>query len=240
VENANSERSPEKYVLMLHGWAQNAAVMRHGSKNLGKKLQKAGYTLAFLEGPHQLPTTSFVEIEGQRVEIENGKRENARSWFLYNKEDPSDASQSQAGERIEYYGLEESIAVVADAINTIPNGMPIHLLGFSQGAVFCQILAASRQRTPLNRIRSAILVSGFPASCTSCEELSDLALPSLHVIGSRDISVLPEKSLALAATFRDASFLRHDKGHTLPQQSAACTSMIEFLDRHSGQRLISL
>lgn len=224
---------------MIHGWAQNAAVMRHASSKLCRKLNQAGFCTIFLEAPHRLPMTSLVEVDGQTVEIENGKRQNARAFFLYNEIDPSDATKALTGETTRYFGLQESMDLVEQEIYKISsNEGHIHLLGFSQGAAFCHILAAlaSQSKQPWARIRSAILIGGFPAKhCDYAFLERPIDLPSLHVNGLQDTSVGPEHSLMLTDRFIQPSILLHEKGHTIPKQSKICAAMIDFLIQNTPQ-----
>lgn len=126
------------------------------------------------------------------VEIDNGKRENARAWFLYNEQDPSDASQSQTGEPLTYIGLETSLEMVARELQTpqsttttrhknIPDDGKnsdddekadsssfVAVLGFSQGGVFGHILAhlacqQQQQKQPFGTLGAVILAGGFAA-----------------------------------------------------------------------------
>jgi pimeloyl-ACP methyl ester carboxylesterase len=220
---------------MIHGWAQNAVVMSWKTKSLTKKLNQAGYDCIFPQALFQLPMTSLVEVGGEMVQVTNGSREHAKAWFLYSNEDPSDTSLSQTGQVIDYVGMDDSLRVIKEELKTLPKeNSSVSILGFSQGAVFCHVLAslAAKKIPPFDRIGKCILVSGFCATPQgySKESLSQIRIPSLHVIGSDDTSVVPSLSVDLAARFVNPDILRHEKGHILPQQSARCTKMIEFLN----------
>ena len=119
------------------------------------------------------------------VEIRNGDRENARAWFYYSDLDRADASAALNEEKIEYYGLDESIKCFCDQIahEECGDSLPLAILGFSQGAVFAHILtrlatnstangcdcitsqseATSNMLRQLSRIQCAIMCSGFEA-----------------------------------------------------------------------------
>ena len=92
-------------VYMFHGWAQNVYVFSNRARKLTKRLNKAGYRVVFLQGPHRLPaveptsasadSTNFTE---ERSPQRNGRdggskstssfsREYAYAWFFY--DDPS-------------------------------------------------------------------------------------------------------------------------------------------------------
>lgn len=93
---------------MLHGWAQNVHVFSNRARKLTKRLNKAGYKVVFLQGPHRLPP---VEGTPMRPTVDEQKdsqntnpqhnnnskfsREYAYAWFLYdNEKKTSDTSQT--------------------------------------------------------------------------------------------------------------------------------------------------
>jgi hypothetical protein len=207
------------------------------------KLNQAGYDCIFLEAPHVLPLTSTVMIEGVPVQVDNGRRENARAWFLYSEQDPADASLSQSGQPLPYIGLDESLAIVQGELDSASGQDFVTVMGFSQGGVFCHILSRLAETSePFGRIRAVIVASGFAAQHVSdksspyqqCGRMPDrvaISLPSLHLIGEKDTSVEPELSKDLASIYIDSEFMYHEKGHIVPQKSADCRKIIDFLDK---------
>jgi len=207
-----------------------------------------------LEAPHELPLTSTVEVDGQKVEITNGKRENARSWFLFNPDDPADASSSQSRVPMRYYGLQESLDIVETVLKELlqehkDKTLPfVSILGFSQGSVLCHILSRLAEAAPdrFGCIRAAILASGFaaqhvwsdrdgddPSIVAMVENMSDrvpISIPSMHTIGEKDQSVKPELSEDLAKIFVNPVVHCHEKGHMMVQRSGDCAHVIRFLD----------
>jgi predicted esterase len=183
-------------------------------------------------------------IEGVPVQVDNGSRENARAWFLYSEQDPADASLSQSGQPMQYIGLDESLAIVQGELDSAGEDF-VAVMGFSQGGVFCHILSRLGETTQaFGRIRAVIVASGFAAQHVSdesspyqqCGRMPDrvtISLPSLHLIGEKDTSVDPDLSKDLASIYIDCEFLYHEKGHILPQKSADCRKMIDFLDKIS-------
>lgn len=191
-----------------------------------------------------LPMTSTIRIEGTPVEVENGKRENARAWFLLSSDDPADASLSQSETPMEYIGLDDSLRILQNELEGGDNKY-CAIFGFSQGGVFAHILSALAMQDSSNvfqRIKCAIIASGFTAQHISNKdsvflELASLpttknTLPSLHIIGEKDTSVRPELSMKLVNLFEDSTVMTHDKGHILPQKSAQCAEIIAFLNRN--------
>mmetsp|Transcript_8024 Transcript_8024/g.12290 ORF Transcript_8024/g.12290 Transcript_8024/m.12290 type:complete len:243 (-) Transcript_8024:29-757(-) len=221
-------------VLMIHGWAQNPVVMSLKTRKLAKKLNQAGYDCIFLQAPNRLPMKKEVDNKGNI--IGQGGRENAYAWFVYNRHDPSDSSRGFSGECIEYFGLEKSLTCIGRKLEILKEEVTdgtISVLGFSQGAVFCHILASlsGHKVSPFEAIQKCVLVSGFPATprAYSLETLSNIPIQSLHLYGSEDTRVPPSRSIALKSRFLESIEIEHDGGHVLPQQSARCTAIIEFL-----------
>eukprot|EP00540_Astrosyne_radiata_P011004 CAMPEP_0116834446 /NCGR_PEP_ID=MMETSP0418-20121206/6996_1 /TAXON_ID=1158023 /ORGANISM="Astrosyne radiata, Strain 13vi08-1A" /LENGTH=226 /DNA_ID=CAMNT_0004464007 /DNA_START=118 /DNA_END=798 /DNA_ORIENTATION=- len=211
------------------------------------------------------------------VEIQNGNRENARAWFLYSATDPADATLSQSGIPMTYIGLEESLQRVENVLDATTccardhqddhddndNDCFVGIFGFSQGAVFCHLLAGlveeeqkKKRSSPTattttttttttiqekwGRIRCAILVGGFPAMHSdndgSSPSLEDLTLPSLHIMGRADTSVLATQSLKLASRFHDPQLFHHANGHVIPQFCASFTEVLRFVEEVRNQK----
>lgn len=244
VPSSLQEKSKGR-ILMIHGWAQNASVLQVKTKTFTKKLCKAGYDVIFLEAPHLLPLKSTIEVEGESVEVENGQRINARAWFLFSEKDPADASLSQSGRPMTYFGLDESLDLIESEVKGGVGNENVFLFGFSQGGVLCHILSQlatgpeTRGQSSFRSIRGAIIASGFAAQhisqdtskfCIHMPSRTPISLPSLHIYGVKDTSVHPDLSLDLAEIFDGAQLLRHEKGHLIPQKSADCSTVVKFLD----------
>jgi hypothetical protein len=107
-------------VIFLHGWAQNSYVMKCRTNKLATKLVQAGYECVYPDAPHLLPPpTNNYSNEG--VEDNDGgynkkcsatyNRVNARAWYMYSTDDPSDTSHSLDQTPMEYVGLQLSIVL---------------------------------------------------------------------------------------------------------------------------------
>ena len=57
-------------------------------------------------------------------------------------------------------------------------------------------------------------------------------VPSLHIIGEKDIRVPPTLSDKLAKKFSKSKSYIHDKGHVIPQDVESCNQIISFLDSY--------
>lgn len=223
-------------LLFLHGWAQNAVVFQNRTKTLTRKLNRQGIACVFLDAPFRLPRLGTT-ASGQNVAVKSTKfsRQNARAWFLYNAENPSDRSASQ----FDYVGLDQSISILKAELEQMPDHISnVSILGFSQGAVLAHVIASLASHdeildSPWKKIQNFIFMGGFPAKPSQLpqEHLQNLDVRSLHLIGSVDTSVPPNLGHSLSECFDDAQVLVHDKGHIVPQQSAVCSTIADFVLR---------
>ena len=90
---------------------------------------------------------------------------------------------------------------------------------------------ATHQQGSYGRIQKAILVGSLTAVPREYDTtfLSNLDVSSLHLIGLKDTRVVPTKQRQLADRFVDATIMEHDKGHVVPQQSAQCEQIIQYI-----------
>ena len=176
----------------------------HGCIN--RKLKQAGYRCVYLTAPHILPSLeSEVRQESELKHVNekddshptkgdvSGVRKNARAWFLYSKEDYSDASTMLNQNPVEYYGIDDSYSLVENALrreeddhDDISSTDFCAIFGFSQGAVFCHLLSKrihefsmhskeegthfrnteqehNQRQHPCKRIKCSIMLGGFPS-----------------------------------------------------------------------------
>jgi pimeloyl-ACP methyl ester carboxylesterase len=76
-------------VYMLHGWAQNVHVFSNRARRLTKRLNKEGYRVVFLQGPHRLPpvvatsTSAGAGEDNDDNDSSSFSREYAYTWFHY-------------------------------------------------------------------------------------------------------------------------------------------------------------
>lgn len=187
----NSSTNVKGVVYMLHGWAQNVHVFSNRAKKLTKRLNKAGYKVIFLQGPHRLPPvegTLTVTVSQLDSKCEGAKdnsvfsREYAYAWFLYDATSSSEPSVLKPSSEGDFRGMDVSLSFLQNEIQTdrakflhnrsnhkdegVP---PFFLLGFSQGAVLvhkvatlaCERSDSAANDNPWKTIQKCILVSGF-------------------------------------------------------------------------------
>jgi Serine hydrolase (FSH1) len=109
------------------------------------------------------------------------------------------------------------------------------VLGFSQGAMLTGILCALQQSGELGfRFNFALLCGGFPprdGDLFSRLSAQPLTTTSLHVLGSADKLVTPDKSELLLDRFANAQVYRHNGGHYLPSRRDDVAVYRRFLDQ---------
>lgn len=191
--------------------------------------------------------TSTVIIDGQEVEISNGDRENARTWFMYSDIDFSDASMALREVPMTYHGLDTSIKQIRTLLETqVDNECCI--LGFSQGATFAHILSVLAHHAnqmddddsviaAFTKIKKAILISGFShmhqhplVECLQDATNNNLHVQSLHIYGEGDTSVPARYSADLAKCFINPEVYIHEKGHFIPHNKPLIEKVLQFLD----------
>ena len=72
---------------------------------------------------------------------------------------------------------------------------------------------------PNDQVAAAALLAGVDAS-----------VPTLHVIGSGDQLVAPERSHALAELFEGANIVSHEGGHMIPSSAAVRSQVVSFIE----------
>ena len=210
-------------VLCLHGYAQSAAEMEAFMAPTVEAL-KGLFEFRFVDAPHRAQATELILTEGLA---------NPRCWWL---------AQKNVREEWEYNGVSAALDCVAAAEHALvrETGKGFEgILGFSQGAAMASLVAALFARhseaAPLQSLRFAVLVSGFPWRDVKTghrqlfEAPTPISLPSLHVISDEDQVVKPRLSDALARFFAEPAWYRHDSGHRVPREPAWLAAFATFL-----------
>ena len=179
---------PKGVVYMLHGWAQNVHVFSNRARKLTKRLNKAGYKVVFLQGPHRLPPvegTLTVNADQHNNEYESAKdntvfsREYAYAWFFYGDAGSSEPAVLEPSPEGDFRGMDISLSFLqselkADRVKFLETNHdggppPSFLLGFSQGAVLvhkvatlaCERSDVTENHNAFEAIQKCVLVSGF-------------------------------------------------------------------------------
>jgi hypothetical protein len=131
------------------------------------------------------------------------------------------------------------------------------ILGFSQGAACAAAIASLLEQVsgvaPSQRaidlvakhsdkhfvhppFKFAVLFCGARPAAKSFDWLyKDIATPSLHMIGQRDIMVLHERSQELASSFQKAEVVVHPGNHFIPTSPLYSQTIVEFVIRRAKE-----
>ena len=193
-------------VLCLHGYAQNAEILRDRSGGFRKPLKKSRFECVYVDGPFGCTKDG----EG----IENADADPfRRAWWRGSSAETT------------YVGWTESRVRLVEMWESQKfDG----ILGFSQGAGAAAMLCAEL------RPQFGIFVSGFvprdqQAAAALLSGVDDV--PTLHVFGEGDTLVEPERSRALSECFADSTVIVHEGGHMLPSSGVVRRQVVDFLER---------
>ncbi|CZS98378.1 uncharacterized protein RAG0_07157 [Rhynchosporium agropyri] len=226
-------------ILCLHGFTSNGSVHAHQIRGITKALS-AEYEFLFPVGPHEVEITENPKLERPSMKswseyVSKYSTSGHRGWWVTKEPNPAN------GEQGTFEGLEKSLKYIGDFIH---NSGPVHAIwGFSQGACFAGMLMAllslKQMDNPLRNhlpcqllVPSAgIFIAGFKARFPQYDSAyaSGIDVPTLHVIGSQDVAVVPERSEALVKISTNPSVLRHGGGHNFPVSEEDQKIIIDFL-----------
>lgn len=224
-------RLPPLSVLCLHGYSQDAMVLRSQLKRMTQRLEPRA-RFHFLDAPFTVPSVVDPSKEGC-------------SWWLPSKDEAGNWN---------YGGVEESLRIVSEANKAEKsrsgNGFS-GVLGFSQGGALASLLVALRESpepAPLPDLRFAMFAGAFRyrAATPSYDYLFDgreeLTTPSLHCIGARDTIIKGATSEALEACFaaERRTSCRHNGGHVVPTGTPSLDVFDAFLEAQQKSALASL
>lgn len=196
-------------VLCLHGYSQNAAIFRDRSGGFRKPFKKNVFEMHYAEGPFG------CTAKGEDPAIADADLTQRAWWRGHSGMETYDGWAETRANLAEVWREEQFDGII----------------GFSQGAAAAAMLAAEL------RPRFAIFVSGFvPRDADAASSLLEgvKGVPSLHVYGSADELVVPERSRALSELFADATILEHPGGHMTPSGAPIRAQVKEFLSANLG------
>ncbi|KAK9664487.1 hypothetical protein RND81_14G045800 [Saponaria officinalis] len=194
-------------ILCLHGFRTSGAFLKKQISKWDPSIF-AHFDLDFADGLYPA---------GGRSDIEGIFPPPYFEWFQFNKE------------FTEYTNLDECISYLCEYITT--NGPFDGLLGFSQGATLCGLLAGYQLQgkvlTEHSPIKFLISVSGSKFKAPEIHDVAfkdPIAVKSVHFVGEKDWLKLPSEELA--AAFVDPLIIRHPQGHTVPRLDEAATEQL--------------
>lgn len=205
---SSSSSPPPRRVLCLHSFRTSSAIL-HTQMKMARWFDDYARDVEFIaiDAPHaasgDVPAdvTAFFGAEGGRYEWWNARDDGAGGTS--------------------YDGVEASLRAVelacadADAKGESFDG----IMGFSQGATLVGIVLGTPALAA--RFSFAILVSGMASRATETRNmvLSDVRVPTLHVIGKNDRVMPVTMSEQLFRKFEPsaATMVTHAGGHSVPR-----------------------
>ncbi|KAK0113845.1 hypothetical protein ONS95_014092 [Cadophora gregata] len=226
-------------ILCLHGFTSNGSIHAHQVRKITQALS-ADYDFLFPDSPHEVEVTEKMKLEDPMTRswsefVAQNSNSGHRAWWF--AKDPNPAKKQPGS----FQGLEQSLDYIGDLLQKTG---PVHAIwGFSQGACFAGMLMALlsnqqrdnplRSRLPSSQAvpSAGIFISGFKARFPQYDSAyaSGIDPPTLHIIGSRDTSVTPERSETLLKVCKQPTILRHEGGHDLPSSEKDQKTIVEFL-----------
>lgn len=235
-----------KSILFLHGYTQNSLVFRNRLKVLLSALEKNFKNTKFL-----FPDAPFVLEENEKSE------EIKRAWLFLDEANKLNSTLFEKEKEVTYFGLKESLNDLSK-LNEENNYDIECIIAFSQGsllATFLSILISqSEMKIKFPRLKCVIIVAGFIYPMPKNEEIAfylekvsmlyqndgvvnlteeeKIQIPSLHVFGSSDPYIIPEKSDRLTHLFAGSEKFIHEGKHYVPTKKEDIQVYINFLKKY--------
>ncbi|KAG8957519.1 hypothetical protein FRC03_010066 [Tulasnella sp. 419] len=232
-------------VLVLHGYTQNAEILRKKLAAIRKACGK-DVELTFVDGPIIL---AQADMEGfQSANTISSLLENAqtspestpRAWWRAN------------ADRTLYEGIETSVRSIRELMTRSEHRFD-GIMGFSQGASMAALLCAILEKphlypsflTDTNEIPHppvsfGIFVAGFKPLDVNLSALfqEPLTTPTLHVLGSNDLIVMRQRSQTLIDVCSNPRIEVHDGGHFVPSKASWRTFFRDYITSYSENSTI--
>ncbi|NMO15655.1 DUF924 family protein [Pyxidicoccus fallax] len=202
---APGPRRPKLKILALHGFRQNGEVFRARTRKLRHALEDIA-EFTFVTSPHVYSPQGETRAATLAAFGTIPEYPTQRVWWMSSEDNSV------------YEGFDASVAYLETVFRE--QGPFDGVVGFAQGGTLAAVLAAMQPHPTLS-IRFAICISAFPSRARAHAKYvqpRSIQVPALHVVGTRDILVTPDRSLQLFETFDPsaATLLKHPGGHFVP------------------------
>jgi predicted esterase len=237
--------SNSKSILFLHGYTQNSLVFQKRLKVLTKAIEKLfpDFKLIFPDAPFEL------ELETPKEE-----EEIKRAWLYLNEKDKMNTDDLINNSELNYLGLETSLQKLM-SLNEENNLNIECIFAFSQGSLVATLLSIlishGEYKKYFPNLKCIVLVAGFIFPFPINEEVKfylqnlkklyteealseeeKIQIPSLHVYGSADVYILPEKSQKLSHLFANSEQYEHKGKHFIPTGKDDLEVFLNFLKKY--------
>src|SRR5688572_16566849 len=202
-------------LIVLHGFRQNGAHL-HAHLNPLRARLPAELQIQVPDGTRACSPASLARLAPM---LGRDNPEPHLCWW-----DATDDGSGYRGDEARR-GLRDRLLDGADR----PRG----ILGFSQGAGLGAIAAALAARGEFPALDFVVLAAGRKPRATALVPLFDapVALPSLHVMGTRDPSLPFSERLASCFTPELCEIARWDGPHVLPTYGQGADAIVDFVTR---------
>lgn len=255
-------------ILFLHGFTQSSSIFYAKSSALRKRLQKLKYKSIYLNGPHklspaQLPSSDALSNFNSVAPDSDDEETNYRAWWLKSDYYKEGVDISPAIETVKDYinngniipdtdsSQEEKIS--QEEIEQDKKLPIVGIIGFSQGAGLCGILAHKfNELFGVDTLKFVILYSGFKIDTSKSSASSKYddyytndngesdSFKLLHVYGELDTVISEERTLSLYNHSKlNSEILKHPGGHFVPNSKLfidQVTNWIQHVDKEDQEQ----
>ena len=198
-------------IICLHGFTQNASIMKKKLANLTKSLKNVN--LFYLDGAVILPTESTESTETLQQ----------RAYWIYNTDNPLTAIWSDHyNPTTAIYHLDGSVQKFNELVKQI--GQVDGIIGSSQGGCFADYICKNINCS----IKFAIFISAMPFKQDGDPNST---IHTLHMFGKLDTIIPMDKSISLAKVYTHNETFIHEGAHIIPSNSAAKTCLRNFIQK---------
>ncbi|KAJ2353305.1 Ovarian cancer-associated protein 2 [Coemansia erecta] len=213
-------------ILCLHGFGESAELFKIRSRNF-RAVVGDNADLVYVDGP--IDIGSLHMTTGDLVDPEIASEFTNLGWWWMRR-----------GRSFEARGIGKSLDLLGRVL--AEQGPFDGILGFSQGAamaiIICALLAGRANDGPLSlgnidhpQIKFLVLAGAFQLEVPEYNYLYEqpFAVPSLHIIGTYDTVVEPERSQLVQSYFNSPDIFEFVGGHFIPQSPKCARVMRAFL-----------
>jgi len=196
-------------ILCLHGHGQCSMYFTQKLGALRNEVKKL-CVMSVPDAPFPCPTEDVPD---------------ARSWYSF--------TRLESGQTDRYDNFEDAVAFLAEYDRA--QGPFDGILSFSQGTVVSVVLAARANEKLFPSLKFCVMFSGLLPSdkylrADTMALLREKTVSSLHIFGTEDKVITPDRSLELAMAFGPtAQVVSHDGGHFVP--SSVRKQLKEFVSQ---------
>ena len=181
-------------LLLLHGYTQNGDVISHKIKKLVSKSLLTNYEIISPNGPYHID-------------------DNKRGWWEL--ESPENFTKKH-----EYKDYEKAIDQVQNSIDHLQTDDNLFIIGFSQGAVLCEMMLIHNLFKIKPKKVTLISPSGIMDPKLHLTQKVELDIPIMVIIGNNEgIFGISNENYEKNSFLQDFTIENHESGHVIPSNS---------------------